>query len=171
MRLRMAFCVLLVLGMSSCNDSAPEGSDGNATEAALRAPRSTITSILQDPEKFEGQTVRVDGIVENVLGPRALVLSSGGLIGERTMLVLTDAPAAPLGLPLVRGEHAVAIGTVRTNAERATYERDLARPLEPEVADAIDSRPVLVAHRIGRVGPHATDWTHHSRNRTWHVSS
>lgn len=160
MRRRMAVPILLAVGcaLGSCGDDEPATGQGSS-EAVLRAPRTSILSIRDDPGRYEGQTIRVDGTVERVLSPYSLVIGTGGVIGERTLLVLTREPAAPLGLPIVVGEHAIAIGVVR-RTDVAGYERELGRSLGREVAAAVTGEPVLVARAIGRVGPSSTDWAH-----------
>lgn len=127
-------------------------------EEVMHAPEVPITELLENPQSYNGQSVRVRGKVSDLMNPRAIVLEENGLFGTRSVLVLTREPANPMGWMLQPGQQAIAVGIVRTG-DTGSIERELARPLAPEIRRVLGSGPVVIARSVGRVHGDNIDWT------------
>jgi hypothetical protein len=147
--------LVVVLVIGSC-DRDPVYEDYG--HDVVRAPMTTIGDVVEHVADHVGRTTRLAGEVERMLGPDALVLVDDGLFETERILVLTQTPAAPLGITLKEGDQAIALGTVRS-ASVAEVERELGRDLEPHVVIALGTGPVLVAKQVGRVTDGEVEWT------------
>jgi hypothetical protein len=127
-------------------------------EDTMHAPDVRITDVVEDPARYEGQSVRIRGVVSAMLNPRAIVVEEAGVIGTRSMLILTRNPANPMGWLMQPGQQAIAVGRI-LSADVVSIEQELGRELELEVRRALHAAPVVIARSVGRVHGDNVDWT------------
>lgn len=131
-------------------DDSRRARRGEANASLIKAPfegqRIALDELEDNPDKYIGRVVSVDGMVEDILGPRVFKIDEthwGDLDGE-LLVVMPDRAAA-----IVREDDRVTVsGTVRrfarTDLEQAWDSSDIERSLEERLA----KRPVIVADRI-----------------------
>lgn len=105
----------------------------------------TLTDITDNPERFFGQTVTVDGEVNVVHSPNAFTIAEDATLDLGEILVLHD---RPLTRELREEVERVRVtGTVR-EFTRTEIERDLGLELDDQLAEDFEGRPVIVARSV-----------------------
>lgn len=113
-----------------------------------------IENVEEPPGLPYGETVTLRGAIEATHGPRALVLAGDDLWAEEEVAVIAPAPLALAGAPLARGDEVVVTGRLE-RALTSDIARDLDWELDPLLAHALGSRPVLIADRLRALHEHA----------------
>ena len=132
-------------GSSADADELKRGT-ATALRSDFEGRRIELDELEEDPQKYMGQRISVDGEVEEIFGPRLFTIDEphwGDLDGE--ILVLLPTPLAAL----VKDDDRVTIsGTVRPFV-RAEIEREWGwLGLDPKIEGKVTMKPVLVAERL-----------------------
>lgn len=123
---------------------------GDASAALIQADpkgmRVQLEALEEDPSKYIGKEITVDGEVDTVLGPRVFKIDEPGwadLDGELLVVMPTDLAA------LVKEDDRVTVsGTVRQFV-RTDIERELGWfDSDPSISVNLSHKPVIVASRI-----------------------
>jgi hypothetical protein len=132
----------------STGDEAGEVRQAGAplVRGEFHGTRIQLDELEDNPQKYEGKTVSVDGEVEEVLGPRLFTIDERRWVDlEGEILVLVKAPLAAF----VREDDRITVtGTVKT-FDRSQVEKEWGwRKLEADDELEFSRKPVLVAERI-----------------------
>ncbi len=121
-------------------------STATAVDADFRGTRVSLGDLDDDPAKYIGQRVSVDGEVDNVYGPRLFTIDDprwGDLGGE--MLVLLPTPLAAL----VKEDDRVTVSGTMRRFVMAEIEREWGwLGLDDDLETEVTAKPVLVAERL-----------------------
>ena len=136
-------------GASASADTTP-AERKQATAPAVRsdfeAPRVELDDLESNTEQYLGETVSVDGEVEEVLGPRVFTIDErnwGDLDGEILVFMPTHLVA------LVQDDDLVTVTGMVKPFVRAEFEQELEWfEIGPELEVDLEAKPVLVAERI-----------------------
>ena len=135
-------------GRRSTASVATERSPSTATlvRSDFQGTRVELDDLEDNPQKYLGQTISVDGEVEDVFGPRLFTIDEpnwGDLDGEILVFMPTALAA------LVRDDDRVTVTGTLKPFVRAEVEREWGwLGLDPEVEVDLARKPVLVATRI-----------------------
>ena len=117
-----------------------------AISADFRGTRVALNDLEENPTRYLGQRVSVDGEVEEIYGPRLFTIDEprwGDLGGE--ILVLLPTPLAAL---VKENDRVTVSGMVRPFV-RTEIEREWGwLGLDPEVEVEVGAKPILVAERL-----------------------
>ena len=133
---------------ASSDTTAQERRAGSAplVRGDFQGTRVQLDDLEENTAKYMGQTISVDGVVEEVLGPRLFTIDEprwGDLDGE----VIVAMPTTLIAL-LKEDDRVTITGTVKPFV-RAELEKEWGWfGLEPEVELELKDKPVLVATRI-----------------------
>jgi hypothetical protein len=112
----------------------------------FKGARVELDELEENPSKYIGQAISVDGEVEEIYGPRLFTIDEphwGDLDGE--VLVLLPTPLAAL----VKDDDRVTISGTMKPFVRAEIEREWGwLGLDPSLDIEVTSKPVLVAERL-----------------------
>jgi hypothetical protein len=115
-------------------------------ETGFRGERVALDQLEDDPSRFVGQQVSVDGEVDEVLGPRLFTIDEpdwGDIEGELIVFLPGRLVAA-----VQDGDRITVSGTVRRFV-RAEIEREWGwLGTDPEIEVSLSRKPVIVADRI-----------------------
>ena len=132
-------------------DTLAVGGDVDLTTGA-----TSVGDIMDNPSRYSGDTVTVEADVEEVLGTFAFMLDeddpiAGGI--DNDLLVISSKSAQLQSIDDQWVDNRVRVtGVVRQSGD-ATFERDIEWDLTPEIRSKFEEqRPVLIAHRVERVG-------------------
>lgn len=133
-------------------DTVAVGGDVDMTTATTR-----VGEIMDNPTRYIGDTVTVEADLEEVLSPFAFVLDeddvlAGGIDNDLLVFSAKSAQLQDIDDQWLNNRVRVT-GVVRRGAV-ADVKREIEWDLTPDIETkfARDERPVLVAHRVERVG-------------------
>lgn len=131
-------------GAATSGESAK--SDATMIEANFKGLRVDLDALEDNPSKYMGQSISVDGVVDQVLGPRLFKIDEpnwADLEGELLVTMPTNLAA------IVRaGDRITVHGKVQPFV-KTEIERDLDwMSFEPETIVKLSTKPVIVAQRI-----------------------
>ena len=127
----------------------PRQQPAGATAAA--ATTADIEDLRDDPDRYEGMTVRIEGDVEDVLGPRMLKVSQNTVFDLFDDDVLVYAPDA-LAIALRKDAPVTITGTFQTFTDINVEEELGWFEPEPDVEAEFNRRHVIVATSIESEG-------------------
>lgn len=124
--------------------------------ATVDAPGGTpITNIVDDTMQYLGRTVSVQGEVDDIVSPHAMVVDQEkSVIGDK-VLVLSQDPLEPIGgggteTLFDRGNAVETTGEVRT-FHRQELEQELGITLDESTYRIWEGKPVIVAVRVLKI--------------------
>jgi hypothetical protein len=117
--------------------------------ANMIASLRSLGEITDDPYAFLGRTVSVRGEVDDVLGPRAFTLSTGGWFA-RDILVVSDEGLGRLDASLTSDSEVQVTGPVRLFS-RVAFERDFGVDLDDRAFADWEGRPAIFARSLQTV--------------------
>jgi hypothetical protein len=144
MRCAIIATVASIAAVAACEDSPPENG-AEPPEQVLRAPGVTIVSLVNDPERYDGQTVRLEGEVESHVGRRLFVVRGRGVLWSAEIPVVARTRDVLGAIPPVDDDDVEVRGTAN-----ARLTPELAQELGREAADVIGDGPYVLAGSIRR---------------------
>lgn len=132
--------VVGVAWVAGCEDDRPVVRA--QPEERLKAPGVTVAELADDPGRYDGQTVRIEGEVDARPGERVLLVRGEGLLWAPSIAVVAPgaAESESEGLVAIRGR-----AYARLTAERR---RALEHELGPAQVSLIGDGPYVVARSI-----------------------
>jgi len=135
---------------ATVHQSSASGENAGASAPMMRGNfegmRVKLDDLEDNPTKYIGQSISVDGEVEEVFGPRLFTIDEanwGDLDGE--LLVYVPSPLAAL---VQDDDHVTVSGTVKRFV-KADVEREWGwLGLDPETEVEFGTKPILVARRV-----------------------
>ncbi len=111
-----------------------------------------VSQILETPRTFYGNTVSVEGDVENVIGTQALTVDGAGAIGDQLLVISRESlePIGGSGIPqsiFNPADRVTVEGEVR-EFDLVRVERELGIDLDNEQFAAWQGRPFVFADDI-----------------------
>ena len=133
-----AFVLLLsVILINACSDAASERTE--------EVGGVTAQQVIDNPETYDGKTVKVSGDVEEVFEPRAFNIDSGTSVGELLVIGRTPFPKVS-DRAIASGDIATITGTVRILKSVADIEKEIGWDLNPNIEKTYNMKPVLIAN-------------------------
>lgn len=149
---------LIALLGGACDDKKGREQAQPAQPAqTAQTPRAEVGQVTDDPMRFRGKRVQLNGEIARVYGPRAFALEGEGVWWDDEILVVTRVPVTIGGSTLTEDDEVRVAGTVKTLTV-AEVERDLGWDLEEELEVKFRDKPVLVADTI-RVSDAEVTWS------------
>lgn len=139
-------------------DSAKQESKAGA--AASREKEVSISKVNKNPADYLGKTVTLKGKVNEVVGPNAVRIRSGGFFGGSEILVVDRAGFPPeMGTPAEAADKDLEItvtGPVRI-FNRVEFESDWGIDLDQELFTVYEGQPAVVVDRLSFGGEQQQD--------------
>ena len=131
---------------TAANQDGRQQASAPLVQSDFTGTRVALDDLEDNPKKYIGQRISVDGEVEEIYGPRLFTIDEpnwGDLSGE--ILVLLPTPLAAL----VKDDDRVTVtGTIRPFV-RTEFEREWGwLGLDPAIEIKVSEKPVLVAERL-----------------------
>lgn len=140
--------ILSVILINACSDAASERTE--------EVGGVTAQQIIDNPETYDGKTVKVSGDVEEVFEPRAFNIDSGLSVGELLVIGRTPFPKVS-DRSIAAGDIATVTGTVRILKSVEEVEKEIGWDLNPNIEKTYSMKPVLIANDSSfRAGTGAT---------------
>ncbi len=163
--MRRALCLVVLAGSllaacdkgppkskaSSAAATAPTAAKGQTFGAGVKVATATpIETILAEPKKFAGQTVRVEGMITDVCPKRGCWFEMAGTKpGQKLRFKVTDGDM--VFPPDSKGKHAIAEGVVAVQELSLAESKDYAKEQADEYGQAYDPAKITEPMAIVRL--------------------
>lgn len=162
-KLALSFILGSTLILSACeqptptvgeNNSPSEDKEAVVSGEELERTTAEVETSTDDPEQFVGQTVVLNGEVQQVYGPNAFALRADGTFAQGDgILILVTGRQVPT---LTEGETVQLTGEIQRFTGRALkgkYEAALDEALVSQLANEYEGRPFVITPVVDQLSP------------------
>lgn len=142
--LQGALCAALIVALiGACKRDETTGIE----ETPPGTTTTTVEEVDENPLRFYGERVTLNGEVDEVFSDRAFELEGMGVWWDDQILVVTRAPVVIGGAGLENDDEILVSGTVRP-LTIVEIEREIGWDLDPQIEARFTNKPVLIADSI-----------------------